>query len=136
MHAPAAHAHDDLLVRHVDLQHVVDRHAGLLHRLGLRDGAREAVEQVARLAVGLPQALLHHLDDQLVRYQVPGVHHLLRLFAERAAGLDLGAQHVAGRNLRDAEPLADELGLRALARARRPEEYQPHEIILRTASRS
>ena len=27
MHAPAAHARDDLVVRHVDLEHVVERHA-------------------------------------------------------------------------------------------------------------
>jgi hypothetical protein len=37
------------LVGHVDLEHEVDRHAGVLHRVGLRDGAREAVEHVADL---------------------------------------------------------------------------------------
>ena len=38
-----------------------------------------------------------------------------RLLAERSAGLDRGAQHIAGGNLRDTEMLADELRLRALA---------------------
>src|SRR5260221_3790482 len=62
MHAPPAHALDDLAVRHIDLEHVVDRHAGLLHRLGLRDGARKAVEQIAALAVEVLQPLVDQTD--------------------------------------------------------------------------
>ena len=53
MHAPAAHALDDLVVGHVDLEHALDRHASLFHRLGLRNGARKAVEQITALAIGL-----------------------------------------------------------------------------------
>src|SRR6478609_8380187 len=51
VHAPAAHAQDDLAVGHADLEHKVDRHARLLHRLGLRNGARKPVEEVALGAV-------------------------------------------------------------------------------------
>src|SRR5258708_4486485 len=42
MHAPSAHALDDIAVRHVALEHVVDRHDGLLLRLGLRDSALQS----------------------------------------------------------------------------------------------
>ena len=37
-----------------------------------------------------------------------------------------GAEHVAGRDLRDPVSLADDLGLRALPGARRPDEHEPH----------
>ena len=45
-------------VGHVDLEHDVELDAGRLHRVGLRDGARKAVEQEAVGAVGLGDALL------------------------------------------------------------------------------
>ncbi len=136
MHAPAAHARDELIVGNIDLEHVIDRHGRGLHGLGLRDGARKAVEQVAALAVVLLQPLLHQPDDDLVGHQLPGVHHLFCRQPEGRPRLDRGAQHVASRDLRDAELVADEGGLRALAGARRAQEDQPHASILRTASRS
>src|SRR5690606_4176730 len=136
MGAPPAHAHDDLLVGHVDLEHVVDAYPFGLHGLGLRKGAREAVEEEAARAIRRPQALLHERDDDLVRDELPRVHHLLRGGAERRAGLDGRAQHVAGGNLGDAEALAEERRLGALAGAGRAEKYQAHENIVRTASRS
>src|ERR671931_15883 len=136
MHAAAAHTHDDLVVGHVDLEHAVERHAGALERLRLRDGARKAVEEIAALAVGLLQPLLHETDDDVVGHELPGVHHLLRREAKRRAGLHRGAQHVTGRNLRDAVLLADEVRLRAFAGAGRAEKYHPHRSILRTAARS
>jgi len=55
VNAATGHALDDLFVGDVDLDHVVDRHAGSLHRFSLRNGAGEAVEQVAVLAVGFGQ---------------------------------------------------------------------------------
>jgi hypothetical protein len=106
--AAAAHALDDGVVGHVDLQHVVELDAGGLHGVGLRDGAREAVEQEAVGAVGLGDALLDQADDDVVADQRAGVHHLLGGQAQRRAGLDGGAQHVAGGDLRDAVFLADE----------------------------
>ena len=47
MHTTAAHAIDDLAIRHIDFEHEVDRHAGILHGVGLRNRARETVEHVA-----------------------------------------------------------------------------------------
>src|SRR5207248_2142513 len=45
MYAAAAQARDDLVVRHVDLEDVIERASCVLQRFGLRDGARESVEQ-------------------------------------------------------------------------------------------
>jgi hypothetical protein len=121
------HAVDDVAIRHVDFEHEFDRHAGVLHGLRLRNGAREAVEQVAVLAVVLGQAILDHADDDGVRHQAAGIHVLLGLEAESGAGLDLGAQHVAGRNLGNAELFGDESSLRTLAGAGCAQQNQLHE---------
>ena len=86
MHAPPGDALDDVLVGHRDLEHVVDRDVRVLHRVGLRHGAREAVEQVALRAVGLRQPVLDEADDDVVGNQCAGVHDLLRGEAERRAG--------------------------------------------------
>ena len=89
-------------------------------RVGLRDGAREAVEQVAVGAVGLlAGAPCTRPMMMSSRHQPARVHHFLRGQAERRAGLDGGAQHVAGGDLRDAVLLPDEVGLGALAGAGR-----------------
>ena len=90
----------------------------VLHRLGLRDGAREAVEQEAVGAIGLRDALLDQADDDVVADQAASVHHLLGGQAERRAGLDRGAQHVAGGDLRDAVVLADGASPACLCRRR------------------
>ena len=117
MAAAAAHALDDGLEGHVDFQHVVEVDASFLHGLGLGNGAREAVEQETVGAVVLGDAFLHQVDDQVVADQTARVHDLLGFDAQRGAGLDGGAQHVARGNLRNAVLLADEGGLGALAGA-------------------
>ena len=126
VHAAARHALDDLGVRDADLEDEVDRHAGGAQGLGLGDRAGEAVEEGAVRAVGLGEALLDETDDDVVGHELALVHHGLGGEAERRAGLDGGAKHVARRNLRNAELLADELGLRALAGARRSDEDKTH----------
>ena len=94
--------------------------------IGLAEGAREAVEHVARLAVVLLQAVLDQADDDVVGHEAAGIHDLLGLEAQRGARLHRGAQHVAGRDLRNAELLLDEVGLRTLAGARRSQKNQSH----------
>jgi hypothetical protein len=69
MHATAAHAFDDGVERHVDLEHIVQLDAGGLHRVGLRNGARETVEQEALGAVVLGDAFLDEADDDVVADQ-------------------------------------------------------------------
>ena len=128
MGTTAGHTLDDVAVRHVDFEHDVDRHAGILHGLGLRNGAREAVEQVAVLAIVLGQAILDHADDDGIRHQAARIHvPLLGFQTERGTCLDLGAQHVAGGNLRNAELLADESGFAFPLPAQGAQQNQFHE---------
>src|SRR5690606_17569572 len=87
----------------------------------------KAVEQVAVGAIGLLQAIADQADDDLIRNQAAGFHDLLGLQAKGGAGLDGGAQHVAGRDLRNAEALADERRLRSLSGARGAQQNQSHE---------
>ena len=105
---------------------MVQLDAGVTQGLGLRNGAREAVEQVAVGAVGLLQAFLDQADDDVVRHQLAFVHDLFGHFAQLGAGLDGGTQHVAGGNLRDAEGRGDEAGLCALAGTRGAQKNQSH----------
>src|SRR5882672_6371398 len=126
MHAAAAQAPDDLLVIDLDLEHKIEVDARCAHGVGLRDGARKAVEQVAVPAIHVLQTVLHQADDDLVGDQLSRVHHLLGRDAQRSAGLHRRAQHVAGGNLRDPEVVPDESRLRALTGARRPEKNEPH----------
>ncbi len=73
----------------------------LAQRLGLRDVAREAVEQEAALRVILQQPGLDHGDGDLVRDQVTAIHERLGLAAEFGAGADVVPEDVACRDLRD-----------------------------------
>src|SRR5579871_669268 len=100
---PSADALDDLAVGHVDLYHVIERDPGVLQRIGLRDRAGETIEQIAVGAIGLLQPLLHQADDDVVGHQAAGVHDGLGGDAEGRARLHRRAQHLAGRNLRNAE---------------------------------
>ena len=54
----------------------------LVERLGLRLGAREAVEDEAVLGLVLVDALGDHADDHVVGDEVAAVHVLLRLRAD------------------------------------------------------
>ena len=85
-----AHALDDRLIGHVDLQHQVELDICGLHRVGLRDRSREAVEQEAVGAIALGDTLLDQADDDLVADQTSSVHHLLGGQAHRGAGFDGG----------------------------------------------
>jgi hypothetical protein len=123
----AAHAFDDFGIGNIDFKHVVDAHTGFLHRFCLRNGAREAIEQVAGRAVGLSQSVPNQADDDVIGDQTARVHHLLRRESEGRAGFDRCAQHIARGNLRDAEPAGDERSLRAFAGTRGAKEDQTHE---------
>jgi hypothetical protein len=93
----------------------------LRKRLGLRDVAREAVENEAVLRVGLRQALADHGKHGGVVDEPSGIHRRFRLPAELRRSGDGRSQQIAGRNLRDAVSLHQPLRLRALARPRRPQ---------------
>lgn len=88
------------------------------HR-SLRQRARKAIEQIAVLAIGLAQAFLDGIDDELIRHEFARIHVALRLKLAWRAGLRCRPQHVPGGNLWYPEFLLDEASLGSLARAGR-----------------
>src|SRR5690606_3181768 len=113
-----------------DLDYPIQLHALLLEhgvqRLCLRDGARETVEDEAGLAVLGVEALGDDSVHNLVGDEIAAVHDFLGRKAHRGLLGNGRAQDIAGRELRDAVGLDKDLGLRALARARRAQEYDSH----------
>ena len=65
----AAEPFDDRFVRHLKRKDDVDADAHLLQRFGLRDGAGEAVEDEAVLAVRFGKSVLEDADDDIVGYE-------------------------------------------------------------------
>ena len=61
----------------------------------------------------------HHLDGDGVGHQLARVHVALGLDAQRVCWREVGAEEVAGGDVRHVQPLGQPLGLGALARARR-----------------
>ena len=123
---------DQHVLRHLEGDHEVDLVAllrqHLVQRPCLLQGAREAVQQHVRADVRVAQDALDDADDQVVRHEVAGAHDPLRLLADLAAPRDLGAQDVAGRQVRQLELPLDVSRLRALAASRRPEDQPDHSV--------
>ena len=116
------------LVRHFDQQHRGEAAAhsiqGLAEGVGLPLVAREAVQQEAVAGVLGLHAGPDHPDDDLVGDEFAGAHVLLGLAAQLAPGGDLGAEHVAGRDVGELEVQSEPLGLSPFACAGRAEQYQ------------
>ncbi len=70
---------------------MLDAHLRFLHRFGLRNRAREAVEQEAVRAIGLLDAFLDQPDDDVIGNQTAGIHMFFCSDSKRAAGFDGGA---------------------------------------------
>src|SRR5262249_48748694 len=121
---------EQALLVHLELDHGIEREALLLEqaveRVGLRHRAREAVKDEALARIGLVDPVGHDADHDLVGHQLAAGHDLLGAPADRRAGIDRGAQHVAGRKLRQTVLGDEALGLRAFAGPRRAEQDQPH----------
>ena len=92
----------------------------------LRHRAREAVEDEAVARVGLVDAVGDDRHHHVVGHELAARHDVLGAQPDRRAGLDRGAQHVAGRKLHDAVLVDETLRLRAFAGPRRAEQYQSH----------
>jgi hypothetical protein len=121
---------NQLVVRHLDVQHGVDltaqRDHHVVERDGLRHRSREAVEHDASLRAGLADALPEHRDRDGVRHQRSASHVLAGLNAKRCLPLELVAEQVAGGDVRQAELATQVVSLRPFARSRRPEENKVH----------
>ena len=114
----------------VELLIVLGEHC--IERLGLRHGARKAVENkppLSSMGGGIRggDPIGDHLDDDVVRNELARLHDRLDLLAERAARRDRPAQHVAGGELNQPVLLFEALCLRALACAGGSEQDQVHQ---------
>ena len=115
----AREAVQELIDRYFEVDDPVEALAKVGHQAvqghSLGNGAREAVHDEAWLAVGPAQAAADDLDHDVVGDVLAGREDGLRLPAKGRAGRDLGAQHVAGGDVRDAEVRAQHVGLGPLA---------------------
>ncbi len=122
---------DDLVLGDLQVQDAVQLDALLgeehVERLGLAQVAREAVEQEAVLGVLLEHAVLGHPDGDLVRYQAACVHVALGLEPQRGALADVGAEQVAGGDVRDGQGLGEQVRLSTLPGPGRSDEDDTHQ---------
>ena len=93
---------------------------------GLLQGAREAIQDHAVLAVGLIDPVGNDLDDDLVRDEVAGIHDGLGALAHLAARLNGGTEHLPGGKLDQTATCGKFLRLRSLAGPRRSQQNEVH----------
>ena len=89
--------------------------------------ARVTVEKEARRSVRLVESVAHHGVGDRVGNVLAGVHEALGLAAQRGAALDVGAEDVARRDVRNAQALGHSERLGSLARTRRAHEDDAHQ---------
>ena len=82
-----------------------------LERLGLLQGAGEAVEDDALRSVLAIEEVSDETDDQIVGHELPAVDVFLSRSSQLAALTDGLAQHVAGRDVVEAVTLDDHFAL-------------------------
>src|SRR5690606_9215340 len=84
----------------------------------------EPVEDHARIGRLAGEVVADDADDDVVRNELTRVHVAARLRTERRTAPHGVAQHVAGRQPQQPEPLREQRALRALSRAGWAEENQ------------
>ena len=91
---------DNLIVIHHqlknDVQLVAQIRQKLLEGLGLRDRARESIEQETPRSIVLRKPVTHHFHGYSIRNEIAGIHVLLGQFAQISAFTDIGTKNVAG----------------------------------------
>jgi carbon starvation protein len=92
---------------------------------GIGEGLRHTMKYWFQFII-MFEALRDDADDNIVGNQSAGFHHRLGLKPDRCPCCNRSPQHVACRELHDAVPLDQPMGLRALPRAWWPEQNQPH----------
>ena len=93
---------------------------------GLREGPREAVQDVTAVGGRLDDGRGQHVEHDLVGDQITAGLVGRDLVAQPAPGLGFGPQQVTGGDVPHPVPGRQPLALRALARARGSEQQQPH----------
>jgi hypothetical protein len=132
-----AHALDDHLFGHHKVQHRVDLPAQLaqeaVQRLGLGHVPRIAVEHRAPARLRSRERLAHQPQDDLVRHQLPGVHHLPGSKAEGRLSPHGVPQHVAGGDLRNSQRLREHDALGAFTGPRGAKKDHVHKTPVPSA---
>src|SRR5919197_2688138 len=108
------------------VERLADAREHLVERPRLRQVAREAVQHEPLDGVGLAQPLPDQRDRQLVGDELAGGEDRRDLPAELRASVPRRAEHVAGRDVRDAVLRGDTLRLRSLAGALAAKDEQVH----------
>ena len=96
---------------------MVELNTGPFQCLRLGDRAGHTVKDVALRAVSLGKTLRDNADDDLIGYQMAGVHIGLGLHSRRRTVFDRRAQNVTGGNRRNSKLAGENCGLCALSRA-------------------
>ena len=126
MNAAADDTINDQFVRYVEFQNVINIDARFFHRVCLRNGTREAVQQETITAVFLSNALFNQRDHQFVGDQFASIHNVFCLFTQLGARFDRSTQHIASGDLRNTIFLHDELSLSPFPRARSAKQNDTH----------
>ncbi len=123
---PAGDTLHHQIVVDLQLDHRIELHRRTgEHRIegfGLWRRARKAVKDETPRAIRLRDAGCQHADDDIIGDEFARLHHLLGLKPDRRPGGDLGAEHIAGRDLGDAVRVLKTAGLRALPGPRGPQQ--------------
>ena len=111
------------------------KHVGdelLVEPLGLRQGSRKAVEDVAVLGVGLGEPGGDHLVDEVVGNELALAHKVFGEHAQWRVVATVLAEEIPGGDLGDSELGHEKLSLRAFANAgRAKQEYRAGEEVAR-----
>ena len=107
------------------------RRQQLINRYSLSYGTGKPIHDYAALGIGRSQLLFDDPENHLIRYQFPLLHIRLSLLSQRRPGLDGGAQHVAGRDLRHAELARENFALCSLTSPRSSQQHDVHVGTLR-----
>ncbi len=131
---PAAHSADDILIRHLHINRVINFVSQLIKRLfqhlGLRDRSRESVQHIAVLTVILRHPVKENTHRQLIRHQKPLIHILLGFHAKLCPVLNVQTEHVARRNMRNLIALGNHFRLCSFSCAGCAQHYNLHLLSL------
>ena len=116
--AAAAHALNDQIIGHFQRHHSIESDSRLFQHLRLRNGAGYAVQDKSIGTVGFLQTFFDDADNDIVRYQLAGIHVLLGSYANRSTIFDGGTQNVTSGDRGDPQLLLDNVCLCALTGTR------------------
>lgn len=138
---PAGEAADNYVVRHPQVNHRIERAVQFLEQaieeLRLVGGAGEAVKQRAFARGALDTPFLNDRVHHFIGHEFALLHVFSRQLADRAVGLQMVAEQVAGGDVAQIKTGAKAGGVSAFAHARRSDQGNIHEVCrLRVAVRA